>query len=100
MSKITIKVITAKYDFSTECQVKAAIHNLLDSANVSNLHFSPFVPYWKSPELGELNCSLETDLPPLQLQKQFADTWQFDTADSRWSAIYLPDTTFLWICGQ
>jgi hypothetical protein len=98
MPQIFIRVITTSFSASTETEVTNAIRKYLNGAGIHDIVFSAFVPYWKFSEHGELSCQVRTDLPLSKVQQLFADTWKGDTADSRWSTIHLPQTSFLWIC--
>lgn len=97
MTHIFIRAITTTFSASTEKEVTTAIQELLNNAGVFEIVFSPLVAYWKSSGQGELLCQIRTDLPLDTVQKLFADTWQADTADIRWSNIHLPASSFLWI---
>ena len=87
-----------KYTGSSKTLKTASINSQGgELAGVFEIVFSPLVAYWKSSGQGELLCQIRTDLPLDTVQKLFADTWQADTADIRWSNIHLPASSFLWI---
>lgn len=88
MTDILIKAITAEYSESIETQVKNTICKFMGSSDVSEIRFSPFIRYWKSLTQGELTCQFSTAISLADVQHLFADTWQADIADSRWSNIY------------
>ena len=94
---VYLRAITHKFSLSAEIQAHTEIRAILDSLGLSGIHLSPLTHYWKSPECGELTCQFETAIPLDIIQKQFADTWKADTADSRWSTIHLSSVSFLWI---
>ena len=94
---IYLKAITSIYSVSAETQTQSEIRRLLSTIGISDITASPLVRYWKSKECGELTCQFTTSLPLSIIQQQFANRWESDTADSRWSTIHLSNVSFLWI---
>ena len=97
MSTIYCRIITEDYNTATEENVKEFVSRQLSSLGIRTVVFSSYVPYWKEPRQGELSAHFLTQLPLKTVQSRFADTWQADTADIRWSHIHCPHSVFLWI---
>ena len=97
MTKYYIRVITSKYDLSLEEQLVHSIRKQLLDLNICDISFQNLVPYWKADGCGELNCQFHAADSLESIQNLFAAHWDCNTADSRWSDIYLPHTSFLWI---
>lgn len=97
MKEIYCRIITTDYTNTAEEAVKDFVTQHLDPLGVSPIAFRPFVPYWKDPRQGELSFHFLTNTTLETVQSLFADTWQADTADIRWSKIHCPHAVFLWI---
>ena len=97
MKEIYCRIITTDYTPATENTVKDFVTRELGSLGISAVAFRPFVPYWKAPRQGELSFHFLTGTALETVQALFADTWQSDTADTRWSRIHCPRAVFLWI---
>jgi len=86
------RLISLEYTHTAETTCKAFVQTVLGEAD-----YHPFVPYWKNPDQGELSFSFSSDRSLSEIQQLFADRWQEDTADARWSSIFCPSTTFIWL---
>ena len=97
MKEIYCRIITTDYTPATENTVKDFVTRTLAPLGISPIAFPPFVTYWKNPGQGELTFHFLTQTSLETIQRLFADTWQSDTADTRWSQIHCPHAVFLWI---
>ena len=97
MNTIYCRIITDTYSTAAEESVKEFLSQQLNALGISSVVFSSYIPYWKEPHQGELSAHFLTQISLETIQSQFADTWQADTADSRWSKIHCPHAVFLWI---
>ena len=94
---VYLRANTHEYSLSAEKEAHEEIRNILEDLGLSDVQISPLTRYWKSPTCGELTCQFETAISIETIQKQFADTWKADTADSIWSTVYPRSISFLWI---
>ena len=96
-NEIFITITTQEFTSAAETQVKNKIQSILNEAGIHSVEFGRFSPYWKIAEHGTLTCHIHTNIPLSDIQCLFADLWKSCTADIRWSTIYLPGVSFLWI---
>jgi hypothetical protein len=92
MAVFYCKLISTEFSPSAEDQIKAFINNALGEVN-----YQPFIPYWKNPLQGELSFSFSAVHSLSEIQSLFADRWQMDSADTRWSTIFCPSISFIWL---
>lgn len=94
MAKYYLRIITV-------CATQAAAQLISDYftglPDITGIHMEAVQPYWKNPGQGEMSVSFLSELSMEQIQAMLADHWDGDAADSRWSRIYVPSATFLWL---
>lgn len=95
--KIYCRLITPEYTESTGSEIITFVTDRLATVGISHIAFDPFIPYWKREGCGELSFQFDAQESLEKIQLLFADTWQANAADAKWSNIICPAVSFLWI---
>ena len=94
MARHYLRIITEDCSSDTEGAILAFLR---ESIGCTALYAEPIQPYWKNPVQGDMSVSFLSELSMKQIQAMLADHWDGDAADSRWSHIRVPNSTFLWL---
>ena len=94
MTRYYLRIIADHHSEESEQAIFTFLHSLSD---VSSLHTQAIQPYWKNPGQGEVSASFVSGLSMEKIQGMLADRWESNTADVRWSMIYVPHAAFLWL---
>lgn len=92
------RIITDEYSEEVRREVVRYFISVFGINDVSNIRFSNLRPYWKIDGRGEMDCQFNvTGISLASLQQLFADKWENNTADVKFSNIRCPHTVFFWL---
>ena len=94
MTRYYLRIIA---DCATQAAGQLISDYLNDLPGITEIHTEAVQPYWKNPAQGEMSVRFLSELSMEQIQAMLADHWEGGAADSRWSHIRVPYSTFLWL---
>lgn len=94
MARYYFRIITDCRTWEVEQTISKFLHAL---PGVTDVYIASLIPYWKNSGQSEISASFDNRLSLAEIQAMLANRWESDTADARWSSIYVPHAIFLWL---